>query len=185
MKQDTHDREKQRAALEHNHRQAQARDDLQTTKDEDFYARLGLTGSEAEAGTADDAFVISIHCERWTLQDLEARGVSTHDIELDRVIVVADDLARHGRDYGISEPSCTDPSMAPDIWFRSTYPRQDRAYFEQGVQKYYSLHIHEVNGHPPSPIEYQRVADLVGVRFDQAVLRQEQGLEQEGPDLCL
>jgi len=184
MKQDTHDREKQLAALEHNQRQAQARNVLQTTKDQDFYARLGLSGPEAEANTPSDAFVVSIHCERWTLSDLEAGGVSTHDIELDRVTFNADDLVRHSRDYGISEPSSTDPSMTPNIWFRSTYPREDRAYFEQGVEKYYSLHIHEVNGHPPGSAEYQRVADLVGVRFDQAVLRQEQELEQDGPDLC-
>jgi len=182
MKQDTHDPEKQRAALEHHRRQAQARDDLQTLKDHDFYTRLGLAGPDT--GTPDDAFVISIHCERWTLQDLEAGGASTDDIELDRVIVDADDLVRHGRHYGISEPSCTDPGMTADIWFRSTYPPEDRAYFGQGVQKYYSLHIHEVNGYPLGPTDYQRVADLIGVRFDQALQRQEQGHEPEGRDLC-
>lgn len=182
MKQDTHDREKQLAAPEHNQRQAHARDDLQATKVQDFYARLGLSGPDTS--TRDDAYVISILCERWTLPYLESGGASTRDIELDRVTFNADDLVRHSRDYGISEPSSTDPSMTPNIWFRSTYPREERAYFEQGVEKYYSLHIHEVNGHPPGSAEYQRVADLVGVRFDQAVLRQEQELEQDGPDLC-
>lgn len=183
MKKDSHDREKQLAALEHNQRQAQTRDDLQATKDQDFYARLGLSGPDTS--TLEDAYVISIHCERWTPPDLEAGGDSTRDIELDRVTLDADDLVRHSRDYGISEPSCTDPSMIPDIWFRSTYPPEDRAYFAQGVQKYYSLHIHEVNGHPPNPADYQRVAELIGVRFDHALQLQAQGLDQDRSDLCL
>ncbi|MFW7341823.1 hypothetical protein V0R37_09765 [Pollutimonas sp. H1-120] len=113
MKQDTHDREKQLAALRHNQRQAQARDDLQATKDQDFYARLGLSGPDSS--TPEDAYVISIHCERWDLPDLEAGVTSTRDIELDRVTLDADDPVRHSRDYGISEPSSTDPSMTPNI----------------------------------------------------------------------
>ncbi len=98
--------------------------------------------------------------------------------------VDADDLERHGQDYGVTQPSCSDPRMSPDIWFSSTYPRQDRAYFEQDVQKYYSMHVHEVNGQRPTPEDYQRVADLIGARFDHA-LRLSPPHEQEGPDLCL
>ncbi|NYT43443.1 hypothetical protein H0A64_01155 [Alcaligenaceae bacterium] len=97
MKQDTHDREKQLAAPEHNQRQAHARDDLQATKVQDFYARLGLSGPDTS--TRDDAYVISILCERWTLPYLESGGASTRDIELDRVTFNADDLVRHSRDY--------------------------------------------------------------------------------------
>lgn len=183
MRHDTHDREKQRAADEHSQRQAQARDDMLAAKDQDFYARLGLSGPEADAGTPDDAFVVSIYCERWTHQDLEAGEASSHDIKLDHVAVDADELVRHGQQYGFSEPSCSDPRMSPEVWFRSTFPPEDRAYFEQGVQKYYSLHIHEVNGNPPDPTDYQRVADLIGVRFDHTLQLQEQG--HEGSDLCL
>ncbi|MCI2811018.1 hypothetical protein [Eoetvoesiella caeni] len=182
MKQDTLDREKQRVALEHNSRQAQAKDDRQAAKDQEFYTRLGLTDPDTD--TLEDTFVISIHCEHWTHQELEAGEANTRETELDYVTVGADDLVRHSRNYGLSEPSCTDPKMSPDIWFRSTYPREDRTYFEQGVQKYYSLHVHDVNGHPPEPADYQRIANLLNVRFDHQAF-QLQEAKQEGPDLCL
>jgi hypothetical protein len=68
MKPDTHDRKKQLAALEHNQRQTQARDDLQTTKGQDFYTRLGLSGPEAQADTPDDAFFISVYCDHWRIK---------------------------------------------------------------------------------------------------------------------
>src|SRR3546814_18503802 len=75
--------------------------------------------------------------------------------------------------------------MSPEACFRSTFLPEDRAYFEQGVHKYYSLLIHEMNGRPPPPDNYQQVADLIGVRFDHRPERHEQAHEQEGPDLCL
>jgi len=179
MKQDTHNREKEQAALERSERKQH---DLQATKDQDFYTRLGLEGPNTSA--PEDTFVISIYSEHWTHEDLEAGETNTRDIELDHATVDADELIRHGREYGFSEPSCSDPRMTPEIWFRSTFPQEDRAYFEQGVQKYYSLHVHEVNGQPPRPEDYQRVADLIGARFDHA-LQQPHREEQEGPDLCL
>lgn len=183
MKHDTHDRDRQQAAEEYSQRHAQARSDTPVTKDQDFYARLGLSGVEPKASNPDAAFVVSIYCERWTQRDLEAGEASSHDIELDHVAVDADELVQHGRDYGLSEPSCSDPRMSPEVWFRSTFPPEDRAYFEQGVQKYYSLHIHEVNSHPPTSTDYQRIANLINVRFEQTF--QLQDAKQEGPDLCL
>jgi len=185
MKPDIHDREKQLAALEHNQRQAQARDDLQATKDQDFYARLGLSGPDAEADTPDDAFVISVYCDHWAHQDQEVGQASSYETELDHITVDADALVQHVEQYGISETPCSHPDMSPEACFRSTFPPEDRAYFEQGVHKYYSLLIHEMNGHPPTPDNYQQVADLIGVRFDHRLERHEQEHEQEGPDLCL
>lgn len=182
MKPDTHDRDKERAALEHRLRQAQAQDDLQAAKDRDFYARLGLDSPDSQP--PEDTFVISIHSEHWTREALEAGEPHARNTELERVTVDAEELARYGRDYGISEPSSTDPAMTSHLWFRSTYPREDRAYFEQGVEKYYSLHVHEVNGHSPGPEDFQRVANLIDVRFDYEIPLPNRE-EQEGPDLCL
>lgn len=150
---------------------------------QDFYARMGLSGPETETSVpAADIFVVSVHCECWTHEELEASEAGTRKIELDHVTADAHDLVLLGREHGLSKPSCTDPRMSSDIWFRSTYPREDRAYFEQGVQKYYSLHIHGVNGHRPEPADYQRIANLINVRFDHAFNLQE--AKQEGPDLC-
>src|SRR5690606_1291278 len=181
MKHNTNEREKQQA-LEEERRQTQARDDLQTAKDQDFYTRLGL--QDPDTGRPEDTFVISVYSEHWTHEDLAVGETNNRDIELDRAKVVADDLERHSQDFGVSAPSCNDPRMSPDIWFSSTYARQDRAYFEKCVQKYYSLHVHEVNGQRPTPEDYQRVADLIGARFDHALQPSPQH-EQEGPDLCL
>ncbi|PLC48082.1 hypothetical protein CR159_20070 [Pollutimonas subterranea] len=152
---------------------------------QDFYARMGLSGPETETSVPvpADIFVVSVHCECWTHEERDASEAGTHEIEIDHVTADAHDLVRHGREYGLSESSCADPRMSSDIWFRSTYPREDRAYFEQGVQKYYSLHIHDVNGHRPEPADYQRIANLINVRFDHAFNLQE--AKQEGPDLCL
>jgi len=181
MKHNANEREKQQA-LDEERRQTQARDALQTAKDQDFYTRLGL--HDPDTDRPEDTFLISIYSEHWTHEDLEAGETNTRDIELDRVSADADNLERHGQDYGVTQPSCSDPRMSPDIWFSSTYPRQDRAYFEQDVQKYYSLHVHEVNGQRPTPEDYQRVADLIGARFDHA-FRPSPQHEQEGPGLCL
>lgn len=181
MKHNANEREKQQA-LDVERRQTQARDDLQTAKDQDFYTRLGLHDPDAER--QEDTFLISVYSEHWTHEDLATGETNTRSIELDRITVNADDLERHGQDYGVTEPSCSGPCMSPDIWFSSTYPSQDRAYFEQDVQKYYSLHVHQVNGQRPTPEDYQRVADLIGARFDHA-LRLSPQHEQEGPDLCL
>ncbi len=150
---------------------------------QDFYARMGLSGPETKTSVPADIFVVSVHCECWTHEEREASEAGTRKIELDHVTADAHDLALHGREYGLSEPSCTDPRTSSDIWFRSTYPREDRAYFEQGVQKYYSLHIHDVNGHRPEPADYQRIANLINVRFEHAFNLQE--TKQEGPDLYL
>ncbi len=182
MKQDTREQIKERTELAHSQRQQQTQNDIQATKDQDFYARLGLAGSDNHS--PQDTFVVSIHCEHWTHEDLEAGETHTHDIELDHVSIDTDELIRYGRDYGFFEPSCSDPRMTPEVWFRSTFPREDRAYFEQSVQKYYNLHVHEVNGHPPRPEDYQRVADIIGARFNHA-LQLPHREEQEGPDLCL
>ena len=181
MKHNTNEREKQQT-LDEERRQTQARDEVQAAKDQDFYTRLGL--HDPDADHPEDTFLISIDSEHWTHEDLEAGETNTRDIELDRVTIDADDLERYGQDYGVTQPSCNDPRLSPDIWFSSTYPRQDRTYFEQDVQKYYSLHVHEVNGLHPTPEDYQRVADLIGARFDHAFKLSPQH-EQEGPDLCL
>src|SRR5690606_41469950 len=132
MKHNANEREKQQA-LEEERRQTLARDDLQAAKDQDFYTRLGL--QDPDADRPEDTFLISVYSEHWTHEDLEAGETNTRDIELDRVTVDADDLERHSQDFGVSEPSCSDPRISPDIWFSSTSPRQDRAYSEQGVRK--------------------------------------------------
>lgn len=113
-----------------------------------------------------DAFVISVHCEKWTEKDKDFGEPGERLVEIERETVDADTLAKYGRDYAMSEPSCTDPKLTPNIWFNSAYPREDREFFDRGIEKLYSLHIHEVNGHKPEPDDYLRIAGLLNVKFD-------------------
>src|SRR5690606_11286886 len=78
------------------------------TMNQDFYARMGLSGPETETSVPADIFVVSVHCECWTHEELEASEAGTRKIELDHVTADAHDLVLHGREYGLSEPSCTD-----------------------------------------------------------------------------
>lgn len=117
----------------------------------------------------EDSFLISIYYERWTHDDKDAGEPGERGAEVERETVGADDLGRYGRDYGMSEPSASDPRMTPHIWFNSTSPREDREHFEQGIDKFYSLYVHEVNGHEPEAEDYQKVANLIGVKFDRPI----------------
>lgn len=150
---------------------------------QDFYSRLALENPEPERESPEDTFLVSIDCEYWEPEDLEAGQSSWTDREVEREVVDADALRRLAQDHGLNSPSSSDPRQSPTLWFSSTTPREDRAYFEQGVHKYYSLHIHEVNGHHPQPADYQRVSDLIGARFDHPLNLQEPRHEMEGPDL--
>ena len=154
-------------------------------RDPAFYDRLGLTGPESEPAPPEERFLISIYGERWTPEDREAGQFSEGTAEIERETVDTDTLQRIGQDYGLDLASASDPRHTPYLWFSSSTPREDQEYFEQGVHKYYSLHIHEVNGRRPEPADIQRVADLIGVRFDHPLQLQAPTHEQEGPDLCL
>ena len=119
----------------------------------------------------DDEFVISVYCGRWTLGDIKIGEPSETSVEIERETIDADELQRYGRDYGISEASSSDPRSDPQhMWFNSTSPRMDREYIEKGVEKYYSLHIHEVNGYEPEAEDIQRIANLIGVTFDKPIV---------------
>ncbi len=156
---------------------------LESRTDQAFYERLGL--DRPESTTPAETFLISVYCERWTQEDLEAGQFSQGEAEIERQAIDAEDLQRIAQDYGLDSPSASDPRHTPYLWFSSSTPREDRVYFEQGVHKYYSLHIHEANDHRPEPADYQRIADLIGVRFDHPLQPQGPAHEPEGPDLCL
>ena len=150
-----------------------------------FYDRIGLPDPVPESGHPEERFLISIYGERWTPEDREAGQFSEGTAEIERETVDTDELQRIGQDYGLDLASASDLRHTPYLWFSSSTPREDQEYFEQGVHKYYSLHIHEVNGYRPEPADIQRVADLIGVRFDHPLQLQAPTHEQEGPDLCL
>lgn len=183
MKHESHAQDRLRADESRSRDLEQAQQDKH--HDPAFYDRLGLTGLEPEPDPPEERFLISIYGERWTPEDRAAGQFSEGTAEIERETVDTNALQRISQDYGLDLPSASDPRHTPYLWFSSSTPREDRDYFEQGVHKYYSLHIHEVNGHRPEPADIQRVADLICVRFDHPLQLQAPAHEQEGPDLCL
>ncbi|MER1941158.1 hypothetical protein [Castellaniella sp. MT123] len=191
MKHESHAQDRLRANESHRRDLEQSKqNDLQSAQDHHqhdpaFYDRIGLPDSEPKSGHPGERFLISIYGERWTPEDREAGQFSEGTAEIERETVDTDTLQRIGQDYGLDLASASDPRHTPYLWFSSSTPREDQEYFGQGVHKYYSLHIHEVNGHRPEPSDIQRIADLIGVRFDHPLQLQAPTHEQEGPDLCL
>jgi hypothetical protein len=115
--------------------------------------------------TENTRIVISAYSETWTPEDVEAGDASVRDVEHENEIVSPEQLEMLARDMGIDSPSASDPHGAPNIWFTSSSPRQDRAHFEKGVNTHFSLHIHAIDGEPPTEIGIQRIADCLGVDF--------------------
>ena len=114
---------------------------------------------------SEDALLVSVTFEHFTHDDLEAGEPSERGYDVERETVDWNTLERYAQDYGVHEASSSQPSEF--VWFSSTSPREDREHFEQGIHKYYSLHVHEINGEKPTAEDMQRIADFIGVRFDQ------------------
>ena len=115
-----------------------------------------------------DSFVVSVSHEKFSHADLDAGEPGERGFDVEKEKVNADELQAYAQDYGISQPSSSSPDT-PTVWFSSTSPTENREYFEQGIHTFNSLHIHEVNGQKPQPEDYQRIADLIGVKFDSPV----------------
>lgn len=113
------------------------------------------------------SFVVSIYSEQRTTADDIAQEIGHTQIEIDHETVDADTLRGYAQDYGISQASSSHITPGENrLWFYSVTPREDRAYFEQGVETYYSLHVHAVNDRDPQAHDYQELAKLIGVRLE-------------------
>jgi len=113
------------------------------------------------------SYVVSIYSEqRTTVLDL-AQETGHTQVEIDHETVDTDTLRRYAQDYDISQASSSHIAPGDDrLWFYSVTPREDRAYFEQGVETYYSLHVHAVDNRDPQAHDYQQLAKLIGVRLE-------------------
>ncbi len=112
-----------------------------------------------------ERFLVSIHVEEWDEASLEAGQTDVRGMEVEREVIDADDLRGYGQKYGFSTAS----SLPHTTSFSSTVPPEDRAFFEEGVRKYFTLDVHEVNGHKPEDADYLRVAEIIGVPLAFAV----------------
>lgn len=129
-----------------------------------------MTKSTVTSQQENDSFLVSVYVERWTVEDQEIGETDDdHDFsvaEINRETWDAEELALKARDFGIDEPSASSPDMnGGHIWFRSSTPPMDNEFIHEGIKKYYTLFIHEANGHKPTEDDIRRVAEIVNIKF--------------------
>jgi len=114
-------------------------------------------------------YVISIYSEQRAIDFDQDQETGQTQIEIDHETVDADTLQRYGRDYGISQATSTHLSaQEKNLWFYSVTPREDRDYFEKGIETYYSLHVHTVDDREPQAQDYRQIGALIDVRLEPA-----------------
>ena len=80
----------------------------------------------------------------------------------------ADDLAKVIRDRGITDATKHCDMDGSENWhvsWGSEMPDENRAYFEQGIETYYTLHLVAVNGERPSADSIEVFAEDAGLTF--------------------
>lgn len=112
----------------------------------------------------ETSYLVSISYSKWTNDDKEIGEPGECGIELEKEELDADELRQYIDRYGFAEASSSDPEVGK-IWFSSNAPREDREHFELGIDTYFELHVHKVNGHAPTPDDYRQIADMIGVKF--------------------
>lgn len=110
----------------------------------------------------ENQYTVSVTYELHTEESVEQGEAADRGYEVERENYDLGELERLVRDYGFSEPSSS--TLAHPMWFSTTSPREDRAHFEQGESRYFSLHLHEVNGEPPTLADYADIARMARVK---------------------
>lgn len=80
-----------------------------------------------------NTYNVSVTYSVVTDESAEHGDAAERGYEHEREDFDVDELQRLVRDFGISEPSST--RLDERMWFSSTSPREDRAYFEQGEDR--------------------------------------------------
>lgn len=110
-----------------------------------------------------NTYNVSVTYSVVTDESAEHGDAAERGYEHEREDFDVDELQRLVRDFGISEPSST--RLDERMWFSSTSPREDRAYFEQGESRFFSLHLHSVNGEPPTLEDYADIARMARIKM--------------------
>lgn len=112
---------------------------------------------------SDHVFNVSVTYEVVTAESAEAGDAQERGYEHEKEDFDVDELQRLIGEYGFSAPSSS--VLSDRMWFSTTSPREDRAYFEQGESRFFSLHLHSVNGEPPVLEDYADVARLARIQM--------------------
>ena len=103
-------------------------------------------------------YTVSITFEVVTDESADAGEIAYRGYEREREDVDFDELKRLVQDFGFSEPSSS--HLQERMWFSTTTPKEDRAYFEEGERRFFSLHLHSVNGEEPTLDDYADIARM-------------------------
>ncbi len=110
-----------------------------------------------------NTYNVSVTYSVVTDESAEHGDAAERGYEHEREDFDVDELQRLVRDFGISEPSST--RLDERMWFSSTSPREDRAYFEQGESRFFSLHLHSVNGEAPTLEDFADIARMARINM--------------------
>jgi hypothetical protein len=113
--------------------------------------------------TMSNTYNVSVTYSVVTDESAEHGDAAERGYEHEREDFDVDELQRLVRDFGISEPSST--RLDERMWFSSTSPREDRAYFEQGESRFFSLHLHSVNGEAPTLEDFADIARMARIKM--------------------
>lgn len=151
----------------------------------DAGGKLNNFSSEGNYIPGDKEFRYSVTFEEL---DPEQGGEEGNDDWTDRGYEIEETTSRLGfiielaKEHGISEPSS---SMATEgMWWSSVDPENSREFIEQGIQKFYSLHIKNLNGSSLSKEESEFITKLLKSRrvswedWDNSVSPKWKGLDE-------
>lgn len=120
-----------------------------------------------------DVYNVSVTYEILTAESIENGDAESRGFDIEREEMDWDDLKRLIQDKGFSEPSSS--HLDERMWFSTSSPEESRAHFEEGEDKYYSLHLNSVNGAPPTLDDMADIARAAGINVG--------GLENAGSRL--
>ena len=126
-----------------------------------YAAKMQRDENRGEA--MNNIYNVSVTFEIVTDESAEQTDAAERGYEREREDMDADELERLVREYGFSEPSCS--SLTDSMWFSTASPLQDRAYREKGEERFFSLHLHSVNGESPTLEDYADIARMASIRM--------------------
>lgn len=113
----------------------------------------------------DKKYQYSVTYQTITPESAEEGDFDDSGFEVEKTIDELQDILQEAVNrYGIHEPSSTKnengiSSVTAGCWWSSVSPDNNRDYFEKGIEKYYSLHIYNVDGSELTQEESQLITN--------------------------
>ncbi len=101
--------------------------------------------------------IVSVTYEKFLPLDFDEGEASDIGFLVEDEEVNFEDIVHFASQYGFNAAGASDSNT----WLNSTNADQDREYFEQGIEKFYSLHIQQVDGKQPSAEQIRTIANVI------------------------